>query len=324
MSSPSPSEGATHSVPREQARPQLLNRRQLLVAASLVTGAGVAAASIDGVAVEPMEFARVARYEPKPSAWPTGLRVSIAVIADLHACEPWMSVARIEHIVHATNAIGADAIVLLGDYVAGHDKITAIVPDADWAHALGSLRAPLGVYAILGNHDWWNDERAQLLGRGPIGARRALEKAGIRVLENDSVKLSAGGRPFWIAGLGDQMAFPRKDGRRSGDGHGVADLSATLDGMADDAPVVLLVHEPDIFPQVPERVAVTLAGHTHGGQIRLFGRVLAPASPLSRIYNYGHFVEGGRHMIVSGGLGCSRLPLRLGVPPEILHVVIAA
>ena len=85
--------------------------------------------------------------------------------------------------------------------------------------------------------------------------------------------------------------------------------------------MILLAHEPDIFTQVPARVALTIAGHTHGGQIRLplIAPVWAPSEYGAR-FAYGHIVEGGRHLIVSGGLGCSKVPLRLGVPPEIVRI----
>ena len=90
--------------------------------------------------------------------------------------------------------------------------------------------------------------------------------------------------------------------------------------MPDDAPVILMAHEPDIFPKVPERVALTLSGHTHGGQINLFGwRPIVP-SDYGQRYAYGHIVEGERDLIVSGGLGCSILPIRFLSPPEILIV----
>ena len=85
--------------------------------------------------------------------------------------------------------------------------------------------------------------------------------------------------------------------------------------------VILLAHEPDIFTEVPARVALTIAGHTHGGQIRLpmVPPVWAPSAYGAR-FAYGHIVENGRHMVVSGGLGCSKVPLRLGVPPEIVRI----
>jgi uncharacterized protein len=297
----------------------MLTRRSLLIAPLLVPAFGAYA-----VGVEPLLLMGVTRYVVRPQSWTAGLRVKIAVISDIHACEPWMDVERIEHIVHRTNALGADLIVLLGDYVAGHDKITAIVPEDDWARALGALRASLGVYAILGNHDWWADKIAQSRQRGPVAAQLALERAGIPVLENDSVRLVKDGKTFWIAGLGEQLALrPYRFGPR-GLKSGVADLDATLAAVPERAPVVLLVHEPDIFPQVPERVSVTLAGHTHGGQVRLFGMAPFAPSHLSRVYSYGQFLENGRHLIVSAGLGCSWWPIRFGVPPEIVVVEISA
>jgi uncharacterized protein len=99
---------------------------------------------------------------------------------------------------------------------------------------------------------------------------------------------------------------------------GVDDLPKTLAAITDDAPAILMAHEPDIFPQVPKRFAITLSGHTHGGQVNLFGWKPAAASRLSRVYPRGHFSEGGRDLLVSSGLGCSIAPIRLGVPPEIM------
>jgi len=295
----------------------MLTRRRLLKSSLLVPAVGAYA-----VGVEPLLLTRVTRYVVQPRSWPAGLSLTVAVIADVHACEPWMDVERIQRIVHRTNQLGADLIVLLGDYVAGHDKITAIVPDEDWARALGALRAPLGVFAILGNHDWWVDKVAQSRRQGPVAAQLALERAGVPVLENGSVRLAKGGDSFWIAGLGEQQALrPYRIGPKGVRG-GVDDIDATLAAVPDDAPVILLVHEPDIFPQVPERVPITLAGHTHGGQVRLLGAAPLAPSRLSRIYSYGEFVENGRHLVVSGGLGCSWWPIRFGVPPEIVLVEI--
>src|SRR5271166_2314689 len=174
----------------------MLTRRALLL-----TSASAGFAGVCRVGAEPRLFPDVTRYRLQPASWPDNLRLTIAVIADLHACEPWMNVERIEQIVHATNMLGPDAIVLLGDYVAGHTKITAVVPNNDWARALGGLRAPLGVYAILGNHDWWDDRAALARGRGPIAAKVALEQAGVPVLENESIRLAKGQEGLWLAGL---------------------------------------------------------------------------------------------------------------------------
>src|SRR5262249_8993097 len=142
-----------------------------------------------------------------------------------------------------------------------HRLTTRSVSADQWSAALSRLTAPLGVHAILGNHDWWDDRDAQRAGRGPVLGRRKLEAVGIPVYENDAILLAKDGRRFWLAGLGDQLAFHkgrRKQARRRF--RGVDDLEGTLAKISDDAPVILLVHEPDIFPRVPARVALTLAG----------------------------------------------------------------
>ncbi len=232
----------------------------------------------------------------------------IAVVADIHACEPWMPVARIEEIVAAANALEPDLTLLLGDYVAGMRRFkTADVPMWDWAQALARLEAPLGVFAVLGNHDWYE---------GGDLVRFTMETAGLAVLENDALRLATpSGAPFWLAGLGDQLAH------RPGGGHGVDDLPGTLAQIEGDAPAILMAHEPHIFPEVPERVDLTLCGHTHGGQINLpFVRGLALRSRVERRYPYGLFQEDGRSLVVSGGLGCSLAPVRFARPPEIVVV----
>jgi predicted MPP superfamily phosphohydrolase len=263
---------------------------------------------------------RVARYELDPPSWPANFPLRIAVIADLHACDPWMSLDRIEGIVERTNALGADIIVMLGDYVAGHRRVTRYIPASEWAGVLAGLKAPLGVHAILGNHDWWEDKTVQREGQGPTVARRALEAAGIPVYENDARRLSKDGRPFWLAGLGDQLAYLPARRFRPVRRIGVDDLSATLRQVTDAAPVILLAHEPDVAVRVPARVALQLSGHTHGGQVRLFG--WSPVAPTRyEKFAYGHSRENC-DVIVSGGLGCSIMPFRLGVPPEITLVTL--
>src|SRR5258708_11010579 len=182
-----------------------------------------------------------------------------------------MSLNRIQAIVERTNALGADIIVMLGDYVAGHRHVTRTIPAGEWARVLADLKAALGVHAILGNHDWWDDKTVQRDGQGPTVARRALEAVGIPVYENDVVRLTKAGRSFWLAGLGDQLAYLPARRFRPVKRIGVDDLAATLAKVTDDAPVVLLAHEPDVAVRVPARVALQLSGHTHGGQVRLFG-----------------------------------------------------
>ncbi len=237
----------------------------------------------------------------------TGLR--IAVVADLHACRLWMTPARIRAIVDQVNSLKPDLIVLLGDYVSGMESLGrwTELPMAEWSQALSGLSAPLGTFAVLGNHDCWRDSET---------VRRHLEEADIAVLHNVAVKLrTTAGARFWLAGLGSQRAQKLDRRRYRGDD----DLNGTLEQVAGDTePVVLLAHEPDLFPDIPPRIDLMLSGHTHGGQVRIpgLGALYVP-SRHGRRYAYGHFVEKSRHLIVSGGLGCSGLPIRFGMPPEI-------
>jgi len=294
----------------------MLSRRAFLKS---IGGAALGLASLSGYAfgVEPGLRLAVARYAMEPPGWSRGLRLRVVALADLHACRPWMTPARVAAIVERANALSPDLIVLLGDYVAGHRFVTGRVADADWSRPLGRLKAPLGVHAILGNHDWWDDGEARRARRWVrTEARRALEGVGIPVLENEAVRLAKDGEAFWLAGLADQLAFPLGGGRFQG----LDDLAGTLAQVTDDGPVILLAHEPDIFPAVPSRVALTLCGHTHGGQVRVLGYSPVVPSAHGNRYAYGHVEEGGRHLLVSGGLGCSILPMRLGVPPEITVV----
>jgi predicted MPP superfamily phosphohydrolase len=284
--------------------------------------AGLGAAGVSTVAYgfgEPALRLGVTRYQITPPKWPAGFQLKIAAIADLHACDPWMSLERIAAIVDHTNSLDADIIVLLGDYVAGHRHVTRTIPAAEWAPVLGGLKAPLGVHAILGNHDWWDDRTVQRDGHGLTVSRRALEAAGIPVYENDVARLTKAGQPFWLAGLGDQLAYMPARRFRPVKRIGVDDLAATLGKMTDDAPIVLLAHEPDVAVRVPSRVALQLSGHTHGGQVRLFG--WSPVSPSGQRLAYGH-IRMNCDVVVSGGLGCSIMPFRLGVPPEIVLVTL--
>ena len=301
-----------------------ISRRRFLKTLSL-SGAGVVGLSGYGLVVEPVWRLEVTRYRVCPAHWPRGLNLSIAVISDVHAGGPVMPTERIHSIVAQTNALKPDVVVLLGDFAASHRFKTRAVAPEEWAEAMADLSAPLGVHAILGNHDWWDDLAAQRARKGPVLGRCALERQGVPVYENDVVRLVHNGRPFWLAGLGDQLAF--FNGRRKtawSSCAGVHDLNGTLKKVTDEAPVILLAHEPDIFPRVPARVALTLSGHTHGGQVRVLGYSPMVPSRYGNRYAYGHIIEDGRHLIVSGGLGCSILPVRIGVPPEIVMVDVVA
>ena len=306
----------------------MLTRRTLLRGAA---GASVSLLSFGAYAlgIEPMLRLEIARYAITPPGWPQGQRLRIVILSDFHACEPWMPLERVAGLVRRANALGGDVTLLLGDYVSGRKMPHWDVDPDRLAAILAGLSAPLGVYAILGNHDWWTDRDAMRARKGPPFIHRALARAGVNVMQNDALRLAQDGRPFWIAGLGDQIAFYDRQGDWQGDwGNGVRrgphpsmdDLPATLAQLTDDAPAILMAHEPDIFPQVPNRFCLTLSGHTHGGQVNLFGWRPIAASPLSGRYARGHFRENGRDLLVTSGLGCSAAPVRIGVPPEIVVV----
>lgn len=292
-----------------------MDRRRFL----RVFGLGALASAMLGtyaVAIEPLHRLRIRHRAFIPPRWTPGLRLRVAVLADIHACEPWMPCERIERIVAATNAQKPDIVLLLGDYVSGMRLTTRHTPPAKWAELLAGLEAPLGIHAVLGNHDWWEDAAAQVRGHGPTEAGEALKAAGVPVLENRAMRLEKNGRGFWVAGLGDQLAFTGSSVYRRW--RGVDDLPGTLAQVTDDAPVLLMAHEPDVFARVPARVSLTLSGHTHGGQVRLFGWSPVVPSRYGNRYAYGHVIEEGRHLVVSGGLGCSIAPIRFGSPPEIV------
>jgi len=299
----------------------MFSRRQFLRS---LGGVGAFSASTAAYGFgEPVLRLRLTRYNLSPRQWPADFPLKVAVIADLHACDPWMSLDRIEAIVERTNALNADVIVMLGDYVAGHHHVTRFIPAREWASVLAALKAPLGVHAILGNHDYWEDKTVQRAGQGTTVARRALEAVGIPVYENDVKRLTKDGRAFWLAGLGDQLAYLPARRFRQVERVGVDDLGATLAKVTDDAPVILLAHEPDVALRVPSRVALQLSGHTHGGQIRLLGWSPAVPSRHGMRLAYGH-MRTKCDIIVSGGLGCSIMPFRIGVPPEIVLVTLGA
>ena len=157
--------------------------------------------------------------------------------------------------------------------------------------------------AVLGNHDWWLDGNR-------VGA--ALRAAGVTVLENQALRLERGGRAFWIAGVAD--LWTREP-----------DVAGTLRQVENADPILLITHNPDIFPEVPARVSLTIAGHTHGGQVNFpfVGRLVVP-SQFGQRYAMGHIVEGGRHLFVSGGVGTSIIHVRFRVPPEAVMLTLEA
>ncbi len=306
---------------------RLITRRQFikLFGATVATGIGGAGYAFG---FEPLIRLEVTRYQLTPKGWPDGMKLRIAALSDFHISKPWLTLDRLDQIIDRTNALNADPIVLLGDYSSGISIMTGDIHSYEWAPLLARLRAPLGVHAILGNHDWWHDLTAQRRGDGPIFGQKALNNVGIPVYENEAVRIKKDGMPFWLLGLGDQIAIranqqnrvKNPQAKKRGRWLGRDDLAGTIGKISDKAPAILLAHEPDIFVDVPSRICLTLSGHTHGGQVRLAGWSPIVPSYYGNRYAYGHIIENDRHMIVSGGLGMSILPVRFGVPPEIMLV----
>jgi uncharacterized protein len=258
--------------------------------------AGAAAAAALGVYagwIEPRRL--VTRHvELTLPHWPgalDGLRLGVA--SDLHAGVPYMGLKAVGRVVDALNAQRPDIHLLLGDYLDASQILGRYVAPEAVAAELARLDAPLGTVAVIGNHDW----RA-----AADRMWRALDRTGITVLEDAAVE--RGG--LWIAGLGDMR-------------HRDPNVPRALAAIPPDAPAIVLSHDPDMFPSIPSRVSLTLAGHTHGGQVAipLLRRPMLPSRYGER-YARGHIVEGGRHLYVSHGVGTSGLPLRLFAPPEVL------
>lgn len=281
----------------------MTRRAGTLLAVAATTSLAGAALLAWAVIVEPGRLV-VRETRVLSTRWPSDRPpLRIAVLTDLHVGSFRNGLERLDEVVARTNAERPDLVVLLGDFVIHGVMLGRFVEPEATARRLAGLRAPYGIVAVLGNHDWWMD--------GPR-IRGDLERAGIRVLENDATPIADGPRRFWVAGVADLWTRP-------------VSIARALSGVPAGEPVILLTHSPDVFPEVPERVALTLAGHTHGGQVALpiLGRPIVP-SRYGQRYVYGLVVEDGRALFVSPGIGTSLLPVRFRVPPEISIVTLSA
>jgi uncharacterized protein len=230
--------------------------------------------------------------------WPKqldGLRV--AVLADIHVDKWFITDKKLRTIVQRTNQLQPDLIVILGDYMSGNGWVKRQVDPEVFGVVLKDLRAPLGVYSVLGNHDWWY---------GGMRVRRGLEQNGIKVLENESAHVDARGTSLWLVGLADLWTRPQR-------------IDDVVAHVPEGQPLMALTHNPDIFPNVPQRVQLVLAGHTHGGQVRfpLIGAVIESSDYGDR-WVRGHVIEDNHHLFVTTGIGTSIIPVRFGLPPEIV------
>jgi predicted MPP superfamily phosphohydrolase len=216
----------------------------------------------------------------------------LAYASDFHA-GPTTDPVLLRRAIVALREAHPDILLLGGDFVALDPS------EADWlADELGNIPAPFGRFAVLGNHDWW---------AGPEPIVRRLEASGIEVLTNRNTRLESPFDRVWICGVDDHWCG-KPDGRKAFEG-------------ATDIRVVLMHAPSGLLDLGQERFNLALCGHTHGGQIALPGGVpiLVPWGPLSRQYARGRFeLPGGATLVVSVGVGCVVLPLRLFTQPEIV------
>lgn len=226
--------------------------------------------------------------------------LTLVQLTDLHLSRLFPSTwARA--VVERANALSPDLILITGDLVDGvtADRAADVAP-------LRDLRAPLGVVAITGNHEYYSDHADWMA---------KFRELGLRVLENDHAAIATPGGVFYLAGLTDEAA--RRFGSR------LPDLEQALQGIPADAPVILMAHRPGEAEQAAARgVALQLSGHTHGGQILGLNLVTRAAN---HGYVSGLYHVGGMRLYVSNGTGLwNGFPIRLGVPSEITRIVLRA
>lgn len=234
------------------------------------------------------------------NGWPEGAApLRVALIADIHLGNPAMDEARLTRIVGQVNAAHPDLVLIAGDFLVGHDGAGADARAARLTKPLSALHAPLGVVAVLGNHDWWT---------APAAIQSALAQAGVVVLDNAAVRRG----PIVVAGVSDRFS-----------GHArVGDALASARALA--GPIVVLTHSPDVSPDIPREATLVLAGHTHCGQVVAPGVgalvTRAPAAGFRRLYDpryrCGLVRDPGRLVIITGGLGSGTAPVRFGAPPD--------
>lgn len=237
--------------------------------------------------------------------WPVPLNgLKIVAIGDVHGGSNFITEAKIQQMVELANAQNPDVTVLLGDFVTGSKRTDPLMSQETIARNLSGLRAKYGVYAVMGNHDWWTDGFRML---------SALNNFGIRVIDNDAVRIIHNGQTVWLMGIPDF----------STQWH--ASLKGAWDKITTQDPVIAITHSPDVFPELSPRITLALAAHTHGGQVNLplVGRLVVPSMYKQR-YAAGLIRDGDRTLFVTTGVGTSVLPVRFGVPPEIAVVTLMA
>ncbi len=269
-------------------------KRALMPAVPFTDAYGLKGAWAQLAKAAPISWKTVSLAPPGWDERPENLH--IAVLADLHLGSHTDDADRLVKIVQTVNGRRPDLVLLLGDYVNMQPFGGGRIPPSVIAAILEGLQAPLGTHAVLGNHDY-DYGRERIVG--------AFDAARINVLENRAHRISTHKGDFTLFGLADTSRGPQM-------------LSNLLAGSNPDMPGIIMAHDPASFTHVPSGPYLTVAGHTHGGQIRL-PRIgaLTNSSKAPLKWTSGHVVERDRHLYVSNGIGTSLIPFRLGCPPEV-------
>lgn len=242
----------------------------------------------------------VRRFELTLPGWPRFAKpLRIAFLSDFHVGSHTGDVGRLAAIAREAAAYSPDLVLYGGDYMNMQPWAGGRVPPRTIAAALAQLTGRCGRFAVLGNHDYIY---------GELAVSRALRSAGIVVLDHGQQAFEYEHHSIDVVGVPD--AHVQWHAARG-----------FLAGLSRHKPTIVMTHDPARFAEVPDGPFLTLAGHTHGGQIKLpiVGALLnASRAPLR--WSHGHVIEGGRHLIVTAGLGTSGVPLRIGVPPEYVIV----
>lgn len=251
----------------------------------------------------------VAEYTIAPPSWPEALDgFRIAAVGDIHGGAPFIDEAKLEELSRRISAARPDLIVWLGDYVTQGTFGTFMEPEKV-ARLLALSKALQGHSAVIGNHDRW---------LGVERIEKAFKSVGIRFLRWQSQTLEVKGERVHLFGLDDYELSPNYWGQ-------FREAEVRWEKLPPGEPLIILTHSPDVFPSLPARANLTLASHTHGGQVRFpgIGSPIVPSS-FGQRYVRGHVVEDGRHLFVNTGIGTSFIPVRFGVPPEISILTLRA
>jgi hypothetical protein len=276
-----------------------ISRRGFL-AVSTVALAGSAMGTLGTSLYEPHETT-ISQIEIVLKRLPPAFEgIRIAQLSDIHF-NSFMTKRHLEKVVALTNAQKPDCVVLTGDFVTAEENKKSRIGLAEFAwpcaEVLRTLTAPLGCFAVLGNHDY--ETKADVV----VEALSAGSK--IQVLRNQANVIERDGARLWVAGIDDAIQAD-------------ASPSAALRGVPPQECTIVAVHEPDFADELRKfPVDFQMSGHSHGGQIRfpLVGALYLP--PLAHKYSLGHYQIGELQLYTNRGIGVIGLPMRFMCPPEI-------